>query len=136
MPRTARKQFAGAPGTWRGNWDVDAGVKVSIFAGLGVFLTNRRMPIADLRMSKVRTVLPALSFDILRFGVLRFCGSVSGRRRRRPFSNRRKKNTFIAALTLGAMTEHGVGKGEGRSVRPRHSARAWRKRAELCRMKR
>jgi hypothetical protein len=84
--------------------DVDAGVKVSIFAGLGVSLGNRRMPIADLRMSKVRTVLPALSFDILRFGVLRFCGSVSGRRRRRPFSNRRKKNTFIAALTVRSGT--------------------------------
>jgi hypothetical protein len=32
---------------------------------------DRRMPIADLRTSKVRTVLPALSFDIPRFDVLR-----------------------------------------------------------------
>lgn len=59
--------------------DVAAAVKVPNFAGLGMSQTNRRMSNAELRMSKAVVGCSGLSFVILRFGVLRFCGSPARR---------------------------------------------------------
>jgi hypothetical protein len=63
------------PEELRSRANVAAAVKVPNFAGLGMSRTNRRIPNTELRMSKAAIGERGLSFVILQFGVLRFCGS-------------------------------------------------------------
>jgi hypothetical protein len=83
---------------------VDTGVKVPDFAGLGMSQTNRRISIAELRRLKSDAGPIRSSFEILRFSILRFCGSLRGRAR--------KKTIFAPAEEDSFQT--GVGKARSR----------------------
>ncbi len=54
--------------------DQDSAVKTPVFAGLAMPLKNRRFTNHEVRMSKVGLRDGSLSFEILRFSILRFCG--------------------------------------------------------------
>jgi hypothetical protein len=98
-PRSPSRRLDQAAGRAAQSAVVDAAVKAPESAGLAMSRENRRLTNHDFRMSKVGIRDGSLSFEILRLGVLRFCGSAGRRRSRRSFSNRLKKITFKAALT-------------------------------------